>query len=85
MRMVVEVEAELTGRTLAEFEAELMGQLRRQLGPVVAKAVTEVGGAGAGGAVRELRGPPGEAGAGPAPGGGAVRSGGAAAEPRQVS
>ena len=44
MRMVVEVEAELTGRTLAEFEAELMGQLRRQLGPVVAKAVTEVAG-----------------------------------------
>ena len=44
MRMVVEVEAELTGRTLAEFEAELMGQLRRQLGPVVARAVTEVAG-----------------------------------------
>lgn len=44
MRMVVEVEAELTGRTLAEFEAELMGQLRMQLGPVVGEAVTEVAG-----------------------------------------
>ena len=42
--MVVEVEAELTGRTLAEFEAELMGQLRMQLGPVVWEAVTEVAG-----------------------------------------
>ena len=41
MRMVVEAEAELSGRTLSEFEAELMGQLRLQLGPVVAKAVTE--------------------------------------------
>ena len=39
--MVVEVEAELTGRTLAEFEAELMGQLRMQLGPVVGEAAAD--------------------------------------------
>ena len=42
--MVVEMEAELTWRTLAEVEAELMGQLRMQLGPVAGEAVTAVAG-----------------------------------------
>ena len=47
MRMVVEVEAELTGRTLAEFESELMGgsiqPLATDLSSVVASTPVRLG------------------------------------------